>query len=93
MDFKKKEKEFECKANMQLKIKTKKQVLLACDICSEEREEFKMVKLFLCDHLFCEGCTSTFVEGKIKEHELFNCPTCSLPYDVESVFFLSLNGE
>ena len=26
---------------------------LMCDICSEEFEEYKMVRLFTCHHLFC----------------------------------------
>ena len=26
---------------------------LTCDICSEELEEYRMVRLFLCHHLFC----------------------------------------
>ena len=71
----------------------KKQPKLECGICSEELEEFKMVKLFVCDHLFCEGCTSSFVEEKLKMHQLFDCPSCRSPCDENSVFFFSLNVE
>ena len=27
--------------------------ILACDICAEESEDYRMVKLFVCHHLFC----------------------------------------
>ena len=50
-----------------------------------------MVKLFVCHHLYCEGCISEYVEGKLKMHDLFNCPACNEPYDDNSVFFLSLS--
>ena len=64
---------------------------LVCDICSEEMDDYQMVKLFVCHHLFCEDCISTFVEGKLKMHQLFDCPSCNSPYDQNSVFFLSLS--
>ena len=49
--------------------------------------------MFLCNHLFCEECCSTFVESKLKEMELFTCPDCKADYDPDSVFFMSLSGE
>ena len=27
--------------------------ILVCDICAEESEDYQMVKLFVCHHLFC----------------------------------------
>ena len=71
----------------------KRQRKLVCDICSEEFEEFKMVRLFFCHHLFCEVCISSFVEGKLAMNQLFHCPSCKAHYDENSVFFLSLNIE
>jgi late competence protein required for DNA uptake (superfamily II DNA/RNA helicase) len=65
---------------------------LECEICCELIPEYRMAKLFHCEHMFCEECLMSYLMLKISRSEEIRCfaPECSGELDEGSAIIASL---
>lgn len=61
-------------------------------MCCQEVEEYKMAKICLCHHIFCQLCTLEYVELKLKNFQTINCPyaDCGGKLDEDSGLIVTL---
>lgn len=71
-------------------VKVKKNENL-CELCYETIKEYRMIKLYLCDHIFCDKCIDKQIAYSLKTFALFTCPSCNAEHDENSVLFKILN--